>query len=661
MARVNDAPRTTDMLRDILISLAIEDDALALAPVENQESTIKKDFKLYALKIAGVLSEDPYVQVQCPLQVVNLRPSRDVAVLDFSSSLDPLCLEQISSTYSVGADFRLISMERFSGRQLFLLKGLVENLHFLGFLRGDDDYFLLLISGEICCRFANRENSVVLTSGNFFYLNWPCGKKLCILLGCDDPLTMFCCRGKWKDGRVRELLASATSTSATMTSINLSQFYHEFLHASSEDEEGTTPFIKVSVNLKYSTPELGLWNKERLPLSKFHFKKQPVLSLGFPSNLDPPSSLRPTETLDPVVKILSVAIVSPGIGAKALYVGRTQKKSEREQILRHKFKEGRKEQISKCQGSNVYVKNIDDDVTENKLQECFSQCGTITSAKLMVNEKGISKGFGFLCFSTPDMKQAKLLTLFNAPFSIPTCPCRMSSSSSNIMTIDVNHNGIFSKSPLNYSLGVVKTIDHVDFGGMDFNDLMEFLEKLTRPNHGVENNDEKGENGVENNDEKGENDVENNDEKDGAGKKIDIMRKYKCKVSTGQCSRAKKKALLEYEGVLKEHYAKLWDYGAEILETNSGSTVKMSVNRLDGNIYFNSYCICFKGIKDGWINGCRKVIGLDDCFLKSVCEGQLLLVCFLVLHIPYSHTPIAKNICKDNSKKENHAYKIMCP
>ncbi|PWA81631.1 hypothetical protein CTI12_AA180960 [Artemisia annua] len=104
----------------------------------------------------------------------------------------------------------------------------------------------------------------------------------------------------------------------------------------------------------------------------------------------------------------------------------------------------------------------------------------------------------------------------------------------------------------------------------------------------------------------------------------DIMRKFKCKVSTGQCSRAKKKALLEYEGGLKEHYAKLWDYQAEILETNPGSTVKMSVNRLDGNIYFSSYYICFKGIKDGWINGCRKVIGLDGCFLKSVCEGQLL-------------------------------------
>lgn len=48
------------------------------------------------------------------------------------------------------------------------------------------------------------------------------------------------------------------------------------------------------------------------------------------------------------------------------------------------------------------MKNIGDDVNEEELQEHFSQCGTITSAKLMRDEKGISKGFGFVCFSTPE-------------------------------------------------------------------------------------------------------------------------------------------------------------------------------------------------------------------------------------------------------------------
>nr|XP_043630045.1 AP-2 complex subunit alpha-1-like [Erigeron canadensis] len=156
-----------DILGDLLSPLAIEgppgvsaqsdhnsvhghdvapgDDALALAPVGDQDPTVKpivdiaERFDALCLKDSGVLYEDPYVQigikaewrghqgrfvlflgnkntapldsvqavilppshlrselsavpdiippraqVQCPLEVVNLRPSRDVAVLDFS-------------------------------------------------------------------------------------------------------------------------------------------------------------------------------------------------------------------------------------------------------------------------------------------------------------------------------------------------------------------------------------------------------------------------------------------------------------------------------------------------------------------------------------------------------------------------------------------------
>ncbi|KAL2229353.1 polyadenylate-binding protein 7 [Sesamum indicum] len=90
------------------------------------------------------------------------------------------------------------------------------------------------------------------------------------------------------------------------------------------------------------------------------------------------------------------------LGSKVLYVARAQKKSEREELLRRQFEEKRKEQILKYQASNVYVKNIDDDVTDDELKEHFSQCGTITSAKIMRDDKGVSKGFGFVCFSTPE-------------------------------------------------------------------------------------------------------------------------------------------------------------------------------------------------------------------------------------------------------------------
>lgn len=34
--------------------------------------------------------------------------------------------------------------------------------------------------------------------------------------------------------------------------------------------------------------------------------------------------------------------------------------------------------------------------------------------------------------------------------------------------------------------------------------------------------------------------------------------------------------------------------------------------------------IFFKGVKDGWLEGCRRIIGLDGCFLKHTCRGELL-------------------------------------
>ncbi|KAI3733776.1 hypothetical protein L6452_13232 [Arctium lappa] len=97
------------------------------------------------------------------------------------------------------------------------------------------------------------------------------------------------------------------------------------------------------------------------------------------------------------------------------------------------------------------------------------------------------------------------------------------------------------------------------------------------------------------------------------------------KVSKGQCIRAKSRALLEIEGSLTENYGKLWDYGHEIKRANPGSTVKMDVNLMaDGSNEFRRFYVCFKALRDGWISGCRKVIGLDGCFLKGVCKGELI-------------------------------------
>ncbi|XP_023762712.2 uncharacterized protein LOC111911153 [Lactuca sativa] len=62
------------------------------------------------------------------------------------------------------------------------------------------------------------------------------------------------------------------------------------------------------------------------------------------------------------------------------------------------------------------------------------------------------------------------------------------------------------------------------------------------------------------------------------------------------------------------------------MRTNPGSTVKIYVNvMLDSTTYFSKMYVCFKGVKDGWIVACRRVIGVDGCFLKGICRAQLLV------------------------------------
>nr|POE74562.1 polyadenylate-binding protein, cytoplasmic and nuclear [Quercus suber] len=136
-----------------------------------------------------------------------------------------------------------------------------------------------------------------------------------------------------------------------------------------------------------------------------------------------------------------------------LYVGRAQKKHEREEELRKQYEAVRQEKSAKYQGVNLYVKNLADEIDDDELRKIFEPYGAITSAKVMrdtlpadsVSESkdgeetkeddeaetkeddknedevediekkmqtvtiggekkvlGKSKGFGFVCFSNPD-------------------------------------------------------------------------------------------------------------------------------------------------------------------------------------------------------------------------------------------------------------------
>lgn len=87
---------------------------------------------------------------------------------------------------------------------------------------------------------------------------------------------------------------------------------------------------------------------------------------------------------------------------KEWYVGKAQKKSEREHELKGRFEQSIKEAVDKYQGVNLYLKNLDDSIADEKLKEMFSEFGTITSCKIMRDPSGISRGSGFVAFSTPE-------------------------------------------------------------------------------------------------------------------------------------------------------------------------------------------------------------------------------------------------------------------
>ncbi|CAN8283999.1 unnamed protein product [Cochlearia groenlandica] len=111
---------------------------------------------------------------------------------------------------------------------------------------------------------------------------------------------------------------------------------------------------------------------------------------------------------------------------KEWYVGKAQKKSERELELSRRYEQGSSTESdggNKFDGLNLYVKNLDDTVTDENLRELFAEFGTITSCKVSIrlslpcvltvkeqslkiftkqvmrDPSGTSKGSGFVAFS----------------------------------------------------------------------------------------------------------------------------------------------------------------------------------------------------------------------------------------------------------------------
>ncbi|KAK0579650.1 hypothetical protein LWI29_029259 [Acer saccharum] len=63
----------------------------------------------------------------------------------------------------------------------------------------------------------------------------------------------------------------------------------------------------------------------------------------------------------------------------------------------------------------------------------------------------------------------------------------------------------------------------------------------------------------------------------------------------------------------------------ELKKTNPRSTVVIDTKLgLDDKNKFKRIYICFNACKQGWLHGCREIIGLDACHVKSYHNAQLM-------------------------------------
>ncbi|XP_024178269.1 uncharacterized protein LOC112184236 [Rosa chinensis] len=89
--------------------------------------------------------------------------------------------------------------------------------------------------------------------------------------------------------------------------------------------------------------------------------------------------------------------------------------------------------------------------------------------------------------------------------------------------------------------------------------------------------------------------------------------------------RAKARAAKLAQGTVEDQYNNLESYAHELNRRNPGTSVWIQTELKGEVARFKRIYICLAGLTEGWMAGCRPIIGLDECHLKAVHKGQLLL------------------------------------
>ncbi|GAA0176490.1 hypothetical protein LIER_29471 [Lithospermum erythrorhizon] len=106
-----------------------------------------------------------------------------------------------------------------------------------------------------------------------------------------------------------------------------------------------------------------------------------------------------------------------------------------------------------------------------------------------------------------------------------------------------------------------------------------------------------------------------------------VRKEKKVEISFKMLYRVKQMALSTVTATEKKQYASLCEYCEELRRSNPGTTTKVKCHLTsNGEPQFRRIYICLGPLKKGFLEGCRRLIGLDGCWLKIACGSLLLTV-----------------------------------
>ncbi|XP_019181684.1 PREDICTED: uncharacterized protein LOC109176748 [Ipomoea nil] len=105
-----------------------------------------------------------------------------------------------------------------------------------------------------------------------------------------------------------------------------------------------------------------------------------------------------------------------------------------------------------------------------------------------------------------------------------------------------------------------------------------------------------------------------------------IESELKINLSISKVRRAIRSVLKKINASFEDQFRRIRDYAQECMNSNPGSKVILKTSRVtpDSPCVFQRIYVCFDALRMGFLDGCRKIIGLDGCFLKGLLKGEIL-------------------------------------